>query len=189
MRYVDPDGRAVVNIGYYNDMINSWNQSVGSFVDNKLGFLPDWGQTFAKNMLQTSPGEFMTMSVTAVAATGILKVPSPKPIGAMGVVGEKATAKGGKVVLGRYPAYTDKANKIGAKTFNVPKKIWKPMSPAKKWAANRKFLDRAIARGDEIILASPASEAKAGTFFRKELDYLIKQGYKLSGDGLRMIKP
>jgi hypothetical protein len=97
--------------------------------------------------------------------------------------------KTGQIVLGRYPAYIDTANELAAKRFSVPEDIWKKMSDAEKWTANQKFLDRAIEKGNEIILASPVSEAEAGTFFRKEIDYLISQGYRFAEDGSKMIRP
>ncbi len=34
------------------------------------------------------------------------------------------------------------------------------MSDAERWAANQKFLGRAIARGDESILSIPVNEMK-----------------------------
>jgi hypothetical protein len=95
---------------------------------------------------------------------------------------------GRQIVLGKYPTYLEQAILIGAKKFNIPDRIWKQMSTFEQEAANIKFLDRAIARGDEILLASPVTEAKTGTAYRKEIDYLIKKGYKLSKDGKKMIR-
>jgi hypothetical protein len=63
------------------------------------------------------------------------------------------------------------------------------MSSAEQWGANVKFLDRAIARGDKIILSNKVTDiSKVTGAFRKELNYLIEKGYKLSSDGLEMIK-
>lgn len=102
-----------------------------------------------------------------------------------------AAAKRGKVVvLGKDPNYLKVAEKLGARKFRVPDEIWEKMSSAERWAANKKFLDRAILRGDDIILSDAVKNVKEITgFFRKELDYLIGQGYRLSTDGTRMIKP
>jgi len=63
------------------------------------------------------------------------------------------------------------------------------MSDAERWAANVKFLDRMIARGDEIILATRADLARAGSDFAKELKYLVESGFKISKDGFRCTKP
>jgi RHS repeat-associated protein len=98
-------------------------------------------------------------------------------------------AKQGKTVLGKFPDYLDLASELGAKRFNIPTNIWNKMTSAEQWAANVKFLDRAIARGDKIILSNKVTDINKVTgAFRKELDYLIEKGYKLSSDGLEMIK-
>lgn len=97
--------------------------------------------------------------------------------------------KQGKIVLGHYPDYIDMADTISAKRFNIPQKIWNRMSDAEKWSSNKKFLDRAIKRGNEIILSNPVKNInKAKGYFRKELDYLIEKGYRLSDDGSRMVR-
>jgi hypothetical protein len=46
-----------------------------------------------------------------------------------------------------------------------------------------------IARGGEVILATRADLAKPGSYFRKELNYLISKGWKISEDGLRVLPP
>lgn len=98
-------------------------------------------------------------------------------------------AKTGQTVLGKYPDYINFAKQLGARVFDIPMGIWDKMSDAEKWAANVKFLDRLIARGDEIILSNPVKNVNEVTgSFRKELDYLIQQGYRLSEDGTRMTK-
>lgn len=64
------------------------------------------------------------------------------------------------------------------------------MSKEEQWAANKQFLDEAIARGDEIILSNSVNnvESVSGSF-RQELDYLIEQGFTFSDDGARLIGP
>ena len=98
-------------------------------------------------------------------------------------------ASAGKTVLGKYPDYIDLAEGLGARRFNVPTSIWNKMSKAEQWAANKKFLDRAISRGDDIILSNPVKDInKVSGAFRQELDYLVEQGFHLSADGTRMIR-
>jgi hypothetical protein len=63
------------------------------------------------------------------------------------------------------------------------------MSDAERWAANQRFLDRAIARGSEIRLASPVTPSNLTGYYAREIEYLVKQGYRISGDGLRMLPP
>jgi hypothetical protein len=101
----------------------------------------------------------------------------------------KGAPQVGRTVLGHYPAYVEKAAELGARRFNVPTDIWNKMSPAQQWAANQKFLDRMIARGDQVILATQANAARAGSFFARELQYLKSQGYQLADDGLSTFKP
>ncbi len=96
--------------------------------------------------------------------------------------------KNGKTVLGHYPAYVEKANELGAKRFNIPEQIWEKMPETEKWAANQKFLDRAIARSDEIVLATAHTSARPNSFFAKELEYLKTKGYRVSPDGRTMKK-
>ncbi len=102
---------------------------------------------------------------------------------------KKMAAKVGVVVLGHHPTYSKVGTEVGAKFFNIPTAIWKKMSPAQQWEANKKFLDRAISRGDKFGLATPLNQVKPGSFYQKELNYLIhEKGYKVSADGLWLIK-
>jgi RHS repeat-associated protein len=91
-------------------------------------------------------------------------------------------------VLGHYPEYINLSKEMGAKAFNIPTNIWNKMSPAEQWAANQKFLDRAIAKGAEFVLATPLSAIRKGSFYEKEIQYLMSKGYKLSSDGYKLIK-
>jgi len=100
-----------------------------------------------------------------------------------------AASKKGKTVLGKFPDYLELSEKLGARRFDIPMKIWESMSTAEKWVANKKFLDRLINRGDDIILATQVKNIKDMTgYFRKELDYLIANGFKLAKDGMKLIK-
>lgn len=63
------------------------------------------------------------------------------------------------------------------------------MSKAEQWAANQKFLDRAMARGDDILLSNPVRNINdVSGAFRQELDYLISHGFSLSADGTRLVR-
>ena len=63
------------------------------------------------------------------------------------------------------------------------------MTKAEQWAANKKFLDRMISRGDDILLSNPVKDINGVTgAFRQELDYLVEQGFRLSSDGTRMVR-
>jgi hypothetical protein len=63
------------------------------------------------------------------------------------------------------------------------------MTPAEQWAANQRFLDRMIRRGDDIALSTPARKARPGRFFARELEYLAGKGYTVSPDGSRLLPP
>jgi hypothetical protein len=92
-------------------------------------------------------------------------------------------------VLGSYPQYVTKGESLGANIFNIEPKVWNGMTPAARWAANQRFLDQAISRGDDIILATSGHAAKPGTTFFREIEYLLGKGYTISDDGMRMLPP
>lgn len=93
------------------------------------------------------------------------------------------------VVLGHYPRYVDLAKATGGRSFQVPTKVWDSMSPTEQWAANLKFLDRAITRGSNMQLATPANAAREGSFFERELQYMQSKGYTVGPDGMSPIAP
>lgn len=116
-------------------------------------------------------------------------------LAARGAVAAKSTATvvgrsaRGTIVLGKFPDYIKLADDIGANRFSIPTSVWNRMSAADQWAANRKFLDRAISRGDEVRLSNRVGNVQdVNGAFRQELDYLIANGYRLSSDGTRMIR-
>ena len=101
-----------------------------------------------------------------------------------------------QVVIGQFKPtspkdlpYHDLADKLGARYFDIPKKAWDKMTHDQRVAANKLFLDRAIARGDEIILATPYFNAPKGSFFHMEVQHLVDRGYRFSKDGRRAIPP
>lgn len=101
----------------------------------------------------------------------------------------KGIAAEGKTVLGHYPEYKQMAESLGARHFNIPEAAWNKMSESQRWTANQKFLDRAINRGDEIILSTPLDKVRPGSYFARELEYMGSKGYVPSADGSRLIRP
>jgi RHS repeat-associated protein len=91
-------------------------------------------------------------------------------------------------VIGHYPEYVDLSKRFGTKSFSIPDNIWSKMSEAEQWAANQKFLDRAIAKGTEFNLATPLDKVRPGSYLEKEIKYLTSQGYKLSNNGTKLVK-
>jgi hypothetical protein len=141
-------------------------------------FITGW-ETGDFSQFSQSMGELGAGNVLVIVGLKETKI----PVGEMPKTGE------GVVVLGKYPTYIDKAAELGAKRFSIPIEIWNKMTPTEQWAANVKFLDRAIARSDAIILAEPIKDIKNVTgALRQELDYLIAKGYKLNADGTQMIR-
>ncbi len=96
--------------------------------------------------------------------------------------------RAGISVLGHYPEYVKLAGQLDAKIFTIPTKYWNAMSKAEQWIANQKFLDRMIARGDWIRLATPIENVKVGSYFERELQYLFGEGYQVSPNGKWLIK-
>ena len=95
-----------------------------------------------------------------------------------------------RLVLGNYPAYVTISKELQALRFGVRVELWEVFSEADRWAANQRMLDFAIKLKWDIVLATPIrtiSEA-TGKSYPKELEYLVKKGYRLSADGNRMIK-
>jgi hypothetical protein len=91
------------------------------------------------------------------------------------------TGTKGTTVLGKYPDYINLASELGARRFNVPINIWNKMTPAEQWAANVRFLDRTLMRGDNIILSNRVTNINNVTgSFRKELEYLMDKGIKIN---------
>jgi hypothetical protein len=112
-----------------------------------------------------------------------------KALGKEALKGVEMAAESGTTVLGKFPDYINLAGELGAKRFSIPTNIWNNMSAAEQWAANTKFLDRMIARGDKIILSNPVLDINKVTgAFRKELDYMIGKGYRLNSGGTQLIK-
>jgi hypothetical protein len=78
---------------------------------------------------------------------------------------------------------------LGANRFEVPDVTWEKMTDAERWIANRQFLDETIARGDKFVLSDQVTNINdISGYFRMELDYLLANGYRLSDDGLSLIK-
>jgi hypothetical protein len=90
----------------------------------------------------------------------------------------------GITVIGPIPQYLTLANELGANYFSVPEEAWRALSPEEQWAMNQQFLDDAIARGDTFILAQDAESARAGSFFEKEIQYLLSRGYAFEDGNL-----
>jgi len=95
--------------------------------------------------------------------------------------------KPGTTVIGHYPEYVQLADDLAANRFSIPKAQWDRMTEAQRWAANQRFLDDAIARGDTIRLATSPDKVRPGSYLEKETRYLTEHGYQLSRDGRSLL--
>ncbi len=82
-----------------------------------------------------------------------------------------------KKVIGHYPEYVEMSKELNVKPFSVPDKYWNRMTPTEQWAANQKFLERAIKKGADFILATPPDKVRLGSFLEKEINFLLHNGY------------
>jgi len=104
-------------------------------------------------------------------------------IGSNFLVPEKApAARAGSVMVGHFPEYLKAGAATGSRVFGVPMKIWNSMTPAAQWIANQTFLDRALARGAEILLSTDPAKVRAGSALAREIQYLVGNGYKIVRD-------
>lgn len=108
--------------------------------------------------------------------------------GSDGVVTDLVGAAPNAVSIGHNPAYVNAGARTGARTFSVSDEAWNAMSPTEQWVRNQRFLDRAMAQGSEIRLATPVDLARPGSFFERELQYLFKHGYAPSADGTMLVR-
>ena len=110
--------------------------------------------------------------------------------GSSAVASGAVTAGRGVSVLGHHPGYIEYAESIGARYFKtIPPEIIEIMGPVGLRAANARFLDRLIVRGDIVQLSTHASMTRPGSTFAWELQYLQSHGYRLSADGWKMLPP
>ena len=81
------------------------------------------------------------------------------------------------------------ADRLGARRLDVPEAAWARMSPDEQWAVNQRFLDRTIARGDDIRLATRVNRVRPGSVYELELEYLISKGFTPNRRGTRLLAP
>ena len=98
------------------------------------------------------------------------------------------------IVLGHYTNlfdvanYVAAANRLKAHRFEMPSLIYDALTNDAKWLANRKTLDRGIARNARFLLKSPLKDAAAFSSYDRELSYLLNRGYGLSHDATELIR-
>ena len=170
----------VATYAYSSDLVALHNE----IMENGIGTMKEAGKEIAWAVgMQLGGG--MAGSLIGRGLTGVAQ---PVMRALSGGAADAAIGSEGITVLGRFPAYLQRAKYLGGRAFNIPIEIWSKMAPEQQWAANQKFLDRMIARGDKVVLSAPFWQATPGTSFAKELQYLLRRGYKYGDDGWTMVR-
>lgn len=111
------------------------------------------------------------------------------PGGGYGSIAKGIKGPRGKSVIGRYddtPNYIDVGKRDGLNYFDLGS-AGNKMTRSQQWAANKKFLDEAIKRGDVFVLSSEG--VKVGSGFDREVYYLLDHGYRPNADYTLLLPP
>jgi len=175
------DGWGAAGVGQIGKHIGV--KLAGSFMTTTAttGSFAKVGGATASEAFQVAGVEFSVVSTKVGSAPAQMALQAAKG-------GAEVAGKGGTTVLGHYPDYVKLAESLGANKFQIPTNVWNKMTAAEQWTANTKFLDRMVLRGDNIRLATQLNNVRPASFFQKELNYLFEMGYKVSPDGLWLIK-
>ena len=106
----------------------------------------------------------------------------------MGISGVQSIPTQRVTVIGQWPYNEVLAERVGGRFLNIPMSVWDKLSPDERWAVNKRFLEEAIRAGDRIILATPGDMARSGSYFMRELHYLMSRGYRLVEGKLELIR-
>ena len=143
-------------------LIEGWNEP---YWDNYGNYHPPG------DVRERALGTFLSAAIGGVAGLAGLSNPVDDLAGLVddalpGIGDDLANAAGEEstTILGHYPEYVEISEQLGARRFQIPTEVWNKMSPAEQWAANQKFLDRTILRGDSIRLATPLENVLQGIF-------------------------
>lgn len=153
---------------------------LGDYVAKKLGYYPQKGSFWSRATYWTiRAGVVIGGAVigwfAASALTAIIKgftFSSTKLIVSIPVWVYKflgIATGGGSVVLGKYPLYVNQAQKLGSSIFQIADSIWRSMSIAERWAANKAFLDKIIEAGQRVTLQTNAYSKNFTGYFAKEI--------------------
>lgn len=96
---------------------------------------------------------------------------------------------GRTAVLGRYPEYKGVGKLADTHRFVIRNERYNSMSTVMQWRFNKRFLDRQISNKSRIVLSTPIKQAAPGSLYAREIAYLRNKGYRVSKDGLEMVKP
>ena len=170
---------------------------LGDYVAKKLGYYPNKGSFWSRSTYWTIRagvviggaviGWFAASVLTIIIKGFIFSSPqliASTPLWIYRFLGIATGA--GSVVLGKYPLYVSLAQKLGSSIFQIADSVWRSMSQASQWAANKAFLDKIIASGEKITLQTNAYSKNVTGYFAKEIQYLLEHGYKIIQGGWGM---
>ena len=191
MNNVDPTGKAMINaVCAAIGAIAGWY--FGAWIANRLGYYSGWKYWAIRSGVIVGGAVIGWFAGTVMAyLIRCFIFSSPKMISATPLWVYKflgIAAGPGTIVLGRYPMYLSLASKLGSGVFSIATSVWNGMSEFARWSANKAFLDKAIQAGKKITLSSNAYKAKPGSYFYKEIQYLLSRGYKIVKNGWEMVK-
>ena len=179
LKYTDPDGKNPLLImgGIGAVVYAGWNAHVNV----------QQGQPWYQN-IGVEAGRGFVVGATLGTAGAVLA------LGRVVTTGTALTAPAIEtdiVVIGHFPRYLELARELGAKAFEVPPGVWDKMSEAEQLAANNRFLDRAIARGQTFIVTMNVTDAlkNGGVWLKHEIEYLLARGYTIGQGGRSLIPP
>ena len=78
------------------------------------------------------------------------------------------------------------AQSRGASYFDIGD-TWDNLTPAARTAANNRFLDGVVARGDVVTLATPRAAIRYPSSLADEVGYLTEHGYKWADDATLVV--
>lgn len=91
-------------------------------------------------------------------------------------------------VLGHFPNYLTLSDETLARHFEVKSTARRHWGHRRaRWAEHKHFLNRAIERGDRIVLATPPAHAVPGSFYFMELACLAAHPQGPRQIGLRLM--
>lgn len=91
-------------------------------------------------------------------------------------------------VLGHYPEYVELAEQLDAGSMQIPMDQWNAMTEDEQWNTTTTFFDYMMKNDHNFRLATPVEKARPGSYYIRELNYLFGKGYRLSPDGLWLVK-
>lgn len=151
--------------------------------------LNSYALALIQEMNQMNPGGFINAFVASEIGGVATAIAAGATATALADASWAVVASGNRIVLGSIGEYLELGDALGAQVFNIPASVWGAMTAAEQWAANLAFLQAGIANGASFILATNLNDMQEGTFFWKEVQYVLSQGYTISADGTMLLPP